>query len=390
MRFSHEIERLQPQMVQWRRHLHQFPEPSFHEFETTAFILEHLQKWGIEARKGATGCGVIATVYGQHTGPTVALRADIDALPLQDAKQVDYASKKPNLMHACGHDGHTAALMAAALVLQSHRSSLKGNIRLLFQHAEETCPGGAISLIKEGALEDVAAIYGIHLWSPLPVGTVSSAAGPLMAAADEFAIEIQGKGGHGGFPHESIDSIHIGSQVVVNLQSIVSRKVDPGDACVISIGSFHAGDAFNIIPDSCRISGTVRTFDEQLRKRVQEQMNQIVEHTCKMHDAKAEIQYYRGYPALCNDRVEYERFREITGSLSCFRQVEVSPLIMAGEDFSYYLQKVPGCFMFVGAGNRQRGIDAFHHHPLFDIDEHALGHAAQLLLAMAMDGMEKI
>jgi amidohydrolase len=287
-------------------------------------------------------------------------------------------------MHACGHDAHTAALLAVAKMFAENKDELPGDVRFLFQPAEEISPGGAAPMIADGALDGVDRVYGVHLWTPFPAGTIYSAPGPLMAAADEFVIHIRGKGGHGGLPHQTVDSILVGSHLVVNLQTIVSRSVDPTEPGVVSIGKFQAGNGFNVIAETCSINGTVRSFDDKVRETIVSRMERICAHTGEMFGADIQLDYKPGYPPVVNDKAETERFFRVAESLFGAERVQASPLIMAGEDFSYYLQRVPGCFMFVGAGNPAAGIKAPHHHPMFDIDESAMLQSAQLLASMAV------
>ncbi|SDD99177.1 amidohydrolase [Paenibacillus sp. UNCCL117] len=379
------LEAAYPDMVEWRRHLHRHPELSYRESETAAFVASKLRGWGLEVREQAgKGHGVVARLRGASPGPTVALRADMDALPIQDEKACDYASTVPGVMHACGHDAHTATLLAVAKVLSEHPESVRGQVVFIFQPAEETTPGGALGLIEEGVLEDVDVIYGIHLWTPFEVGTAACRPGPAMAAADEFVIEITGRGGHGGLPHEAIDSVLVASQLVVNLQSIVSRSADPTEPCVVSVGSIHSGTTFNIIAETAVLKGTVRTFDNSLRMKVRQRLETIVEQTCLMHGATYELDYKMGYPPVINHPEEAERF-DRAARRTFGEHAQRSPLIMAGEDYAYYLEKVPGCFMFVGAGHAQRGIVHPHHHPRFDIDERSMLHAAKLFVDMLLD-----
>lgn len=369
------------QVVKWRRHLHRHPELSYFERETSAFVAKHLREWGWDVRTDVGGHGIIADLSTNAPGRTVALRADMDALPIQDAKNTDYASQVAGVMHACGHDGHTAALMGVAKLLAESKESLQGNVRLLFQPAEEIPPGGAAAMIKDGALDGVDAIYGVHLWSPLPAGTVQTVGGPMMAAADEFTVHIKGKGGHGGLPHQAIDSVVVASHGVVNLQSIVSRNVDPTLPSVISVGSIHGGTSFNVIASECKLQGTVRTFQKELRGYMKKRVEEVVENTCRMFGASYELNYLLGYPPLVNDNAESEFVLRKAGELFGADRIGTSPLIMAAEDFSYYLERVPGCFIFVGAGSET--VTAPHHHPLFDIDESSLETSVKLLYALA-------
>lgn len=377
------LKSLFPDMVAWRRHLHRNPELSYQERHTSAFLADLLKSWGLQVKERVGGWGIVAEVRGGKPGATVALRADMDALPIQDEKTCEYASAVPGVMHACGHDAHTSALLAVAKLFAGRSGELAGNVRLLFQPAEEVSPGGAAPMIADGALDGVDAIYGVHLWTPFPAGSVCAAPGPVMAAADEYVIQIRGKGGHGGLPHETVDSIVVGAQLVVNLQTIVSRSIDPVEPCVVSVGKFSAGNSFNVIAETCTINGTVRTFDTRVRDRVVERMKDICDRTGDMYGADIRLDYKEGYPPVVNDAAETERFFQVATHLFGPERVNRCPLIMAGEDFAYYLQRVPGCFMFVGAGNAQAGIVSPHHHPRFDIDESAMLQSAALLAGMA-------
>ncbi|GAA3407134.1 amidohydrolase [Paenibacillus hodogayensis] len=385
---AHRLQTMFPDMVAWRRHLHRNPELSYEEKRTSGFVADQLRQWGIDVRTGVGGYGVVGHVRGTADGPTVALRADMDALPIQDEKTSEYASTVPGVMHACGHDAHTAALLAVAKLFADNREELKGSVKLLFQPAEEVSPGGAAPMIREGALDGVDAVYGVHLWTPFPAGTVYSAPGPVMAAADEFTIEIKGKGGHGGLPHETVDSIMVAAQLIVSLQTIVSRSTDPVAPSVVSIGSIQAGSSFNVIAETCRLNGTVRSFDTAIRDGIVDRMKQICAATAHMYGAEIILDYKPGYPPVVNDEAEAERFFRVAAHVFGAERAARSPLIMAGEDFSYYLHRVPGCFMFVGAGNAEAGIVSPHHHPKFDIDETAMLQSATLLASMAVDYME--
>ncbi|OME83171.1 peptidase M20 [Paenibacillus sp. FSL A5-0031] len=370
-------------MINWRRHLHQYPELSFHERVTSSWIATQLSELGIEVQTGVGGHGLIATIKGDQPGPVIALRADIDALPIQDEKKCEYASKVPNVMHACGHDAHTSTLLAIASYYSANRSAICGERRLLFQPAEEVTPGGAMPMIKDGALDGVDVIYGVHLWTPLAYGLVSSKPGAFMSAADEFVIDIVGRGGHGGLPHQAIDAIMIGSTLVQSVQSIVSRNVNPLHPAVVTIGSFQAGTTNNVIAERCRLKGTVRSFDEQTRMMIHDRLKSLVTHICQMHGAEFDYQMRIGYPPVVNDEEEAERFFKVGERLFGESAVVRSEAITVAEDFSYYLEKVPGCFMFVGAGNESCGATYAHHHPKFDIDERAMQRAARLLIGMA-------
>jgi amidohydrolase len=377
-----ELEALYDEMVVWRRHMHQHPELSFHEVETPAFIVEKLESFGVEVRTHVGGRGVVGLIKGGKPGNTIALRADFDGLPIQDEKETPYKSLVPGVMHACGHDGHTATLLAVAKVLSENRAELAGNVVLLHQHAEEVVPGGAIAMIEDGCLDGVDVVYGTHLISGIPYGKYGYRKGNLMAAADMVEIKIQGRGGHGASPHETIDSIAIGAQIVNQLQLLVSRQVDPLQPAVVTIGSFHAGNAHNIIADSASMVGTVRTFDEGVRDHLEKEIKNIVEGVCSAFHAKGEVIYTRGYPAVKNHEKETDVFLEVVQNyLDPEMAFEVPPQ-MGGEDFAYYLKEKPGIFFYTGAGNSEIGADYPHHHPKFDFDERAMVNAGKAFLGL--------
>jgi amidohydrolase len=377
-----ELEALYDEMVVWRRHMHQHPELSFHEVETPAFIVEKLESFGVEVRTHVGGRGVVGLIKGGKPGNTIALRADFDGLPIQDEKETPYKSLVPGVMHACGHDGHTATLLAVAKVLSENRAELAGNVVLLHQHAEEVVPGGAIAMIEDGCLDGVDVVYGTHLISGIPYGKYGYRKGNLMAAADMVEIKIQGRGGHGASPHETIDSIAIGAQIVNQLQLLVSRQVDPLQPAVVTIGSFHAGNAHNIIADSASMVGTVRTFDEGVRDHLEKEIKQIVEGVCSAFHATGKVIYTRGYPAVKNHEKETDVFLEVVQNyLDPEMAFEVPPQ-MGGEDFAYYLKEKPGIFFYTGAGNSEIGAGYPHHHPKFDFDERAMVNAGKAFLGL--------
>ncbi|QYK68136.1 M20 family metallopeptidase [Paenibacillus sp. S02] len=377
------FDRLQENMVEWRRHLHKNPEISFQESKTAAFVADKLESWGIEIRRQVGGHGVVGTIRGAKPGPVVMLRADMDALPIQDEKECEYRSSVDGAMHACGHDGHTSALLGTAYYFSLNRDELQGEIRLLFQPAEELLPGGAVSVIKDGILEGVDVIYGIHLWTPFPVGTAASCAGPLMAAADDFYIEITGKGGHAGMPQSTNDSVVAGSALVMQLQSVVSRSVDPLRPAVLTVGTIQGGSAQNVIAETCRLSGTIRTFDEETRTVMKERLHEVTELTAATYGTTAQLRYIMGYPPVVNDTHEASRFFNEAKSVFGEENVQEASKLMPAEDFAYYLERVPGCFMFVGAGNPVKGAVYPHHHPKFDFDEDAMINAVRLFIAMS-------
>lgn len=377
-----ELEEALPQMVEWRRYMHQQPELSFEETETAAFIADKLRAFGLEVNTGIGGNGVTGFLQGKTPGKTVALRADFDALPIPDEKNVAYRSQNPNAMHACGHDGHTAALLGLAKVLSSHPDALKGNVLFVFQHAEEKPPGGAKSMIETGLLNEVDYVYAAHLASDLPLGQIALGSGVRMAAVDKFKITVQGKGGHGARPQQAVDSIVIGSQLVTALQQIVSRHVDPLKSAVVTIGVFQAGQAFNVIADTAVLEGTVRTFDPAVRKQTESDIRTITEGLTRALGAEAAIEYINGYPALVNDAAETERAgSRIEQVLESGRTVEFEPS-MGAEDFAYFLNERPGTYIRVGSHNGKPETQYPHHHPKFDFDEQALLDIGQALIAI--------
>lgn len=380
-----ELQLAEEQIIAWRRHLHQHPELSFQETNTPAFIAEQLAGFDIEVKTGVGGNGVVGYLQGGEPGPTIAFRADFDALPIQDEKETPYKSTVPGVMHACGHDGHTAALLGVARVLGKFRSELRGNVRFLFQHAEEKPPGGAKFMIEDGCLDGVDAVYGIHLSSDIPYGLAGLREGPAMAAADAFEVTIAGKGGHGAKPHTTVDPILIGSQIVVGLQQIVSRRVSPVQSAVVTVGMFQGGTAFNVIPNKVSLAGTVRTFDKELRESIKEEIGSVINGLCAAYHAKPEIRYTYGYPALVNAKEETARAQKLIRLAlgeDSFLELEQA---MGAEDFAYYLEHRPGAFIHVGARNEDERTQYPHHHPRFDIDERALLQSGKLFLAIAAD-----
>lgn len=378
------LEKYYEEMVSIRRHLHQHPELSFKEEKTAKYIQTYYEKLGIEVRGQVGGNGVVAKIYGKKPGKTIALRADFDALPIQDEKDVPYKSLVPGVMHACGHDGHTATLLVLAKVLHEMREELEGNYVIVHQHAEEYAPGGAISMIKDGCLDEVDVIFGTHLWASEPTGTIQYRVGPVMAAADRFEITIQGKGGHGAQPHRTKDAIVTASQLVINLQQIVSRKVNPIDSAVVTVGSFVSGNAFNVIADRAKLIGTVRTFNEEVRAYIEEEMERIIKGTCYTANSTYDYMYSRGYPAVVNHKDETDYLVKCAKQIDGVTNIEETEPHMGGEDFAYYLQHVKGTFFFTGAKPVYTNENYPHHHPKFDIDEKAMLIAAKTLGAAAI------
>ncbi|MDV2683424.1 M20 family metallopeptidase [Alkalihalophilus lindianensis] len=379
------LESYYSEMVELRRTLHQHPELSFEEVKTPELIADYLEALGVEVKRNVGGRGVVGYIRGGKPGKTVALRADFDALPIEEETGLSFASKVPGVMHACGHDGHTATLLVVAKVLMKHQQDLEGTVVLIHQFAEELAPGGAIAMIEDGCLEGVDAIFGTHLWSTMPLGEIGYRRDAIMAAADRFEIEFHGRGGHGASPHETIDAIAVGTSVVQNLQHIVSRNVDPLKSAVLSVGSFHAGGAFNVIADRAKVVGTVRTFESEVQDMMIERLEQVTKGVCDAMGATYQFEYKKGYPAVINDPLETDRFVRVAIDLQGEELVKEMAPVMGGEDFAYYLQHVPGTFFFTGAGNVDQGIIYPHHHPKFDFDESAMLVAGKLLTSAAID-----
>ncbi|TAK20667.1 MAG: amidohydrolase [Chloroflexota bacterium] len=362
------------QVVLDRRHLHVHPELGFQERQTSRFIADRLRALGIETRTGIAETGVVGIIRGGRPGKTVLLRADIDALPIEEENDVPYRSTVPGVMHACGHDGHTAILLGTAQVLSERRANLRGNVVLAFQPCEEKPPGGAQAMIAQGVMDDpkVDAVFGLHLSQELPVGTVAARPGPIMAAADMFRLEIAGKGGHAARPHECVDAGLVAAQVMVALHALVAREVNPLDPAVITIGMIQAGTAPNIIPDRALLRGTTRTFDTELRERLARRIEEVATSVAAAMRATCVCTYEWGYPSVVNEAVSTAFVADIARSVVGEARLVERDQSMGGEDFAYFLQRAPGCFFNVGTRNEDRGLVWGHHHPRFDIDEAAL------------------
>lgn len=377
-KIHHAIEEYYPETVKIRRYLHQHPELSFQETETAKYIANFYETVGIPYQANIGGNGVIATLKGGKAGKTVALRADFDALPIQDEKDVPYKSTVPGVMHACGHDGHTATLLTLAKVMKEFQDELEGTIVFLHQHAEEYAPGGAKPIIESGALDQVDAVFGTHLWSTVPVGVLHTSKSAFMAGADRFEVTIQGQGGHGAYPHETKDAIVIGSEVISQLQQIISRRLDPLETAVVTVGIFEAGTAFNVIADQAKLTGTVRYFNPDIQDTIKEEMEKIIKGICVSNDASYQFDYFKGYPPLINHPEGAEIVLRASKNVEEIEKAELVPPVMGGEDFAYYMMEKPGAYFFTGAN--KEGNPYPHHHPKFDIDEKALPIAAKTLI----------
>ena len=373
-------------MINLRETIHMYPEDGFSEFTTSKIIIEELEKLGIKVQKNVAKTGVVGLIEGKYPGKTVLLRADMDALKIQEQADVEYKSKIDGMMHACGHDGHVAGLLGAAMILNELKDNLHGNVKLVFQPAEER-DGGALPMIEEGVLENpkVDAAFAVHLWGYLNEGEVHLKEGPMMASPDIFNIKVIGKGGHGAVPQESIDPIVITCQIVNSLQTIVSRKINPLDPVVITCGRIQGGDCHNVIPNEVELEGTIRTFNEETRNWVPKVMEHLIRGITTSQGAAYEFKYEPKYPALINDKYmtsfAKESLKKVVGEENVFDLKEPN---MGGEDFAYFAQKVPSAFIFVGIANN-KSEPVIHHNPYFKWDSKNVGILAQSLSQIAID-----
>ncbi|PIC63956.1 N-acyl-L-amino acid amidohydrolase [Sporosarcina sp. P13] len=367
------VEEVFPKVIEWRRHLHQHPELSFEEYETSKYIEEQLKKFsGIEITR-PTKTSVMGRLKGlAGEGKTIAMRADIDALPIHEDTGVEFESQVEGKMHACGHDGHTSILLGTAKILSEMKETLTGEFVFLFQHAEELPPGGAQEMVKAGVLDGVDCILGMHLWSTLPVGEIQVTKGPMTSASDVFDITVKGKSGHASQPENAIDALAIGSQIVSNLQQIVSRVLSPLESGVVSCTRFHSGEAYNVIPDQAIIGGSVRSLSNDVREKIKTSIESISTNIAKAHGATAELDYQYGYDPVFNDiDLSTAVLQHLTDFFTNERVEEVPP-VLGGEDFSAFSNIVPGCYIGVGAMQKRDDVFYPHHHPRFEINEQAL------------------
>jgi amidohydrolase len=380
---SPDVQALLPDLVALRRDLHQNPELSHEETRTAAQVVAFLGESGLALRTNVGGAGVVADTHGDSRR-TVLLRVDMDGLPIQEQSGAPYASRVPGVMHACGHDGHTAMGASAARILA--RRQLPGRVRMIFQPAEEG-ERGAQGMVAEGVMDGVDLALGIHLWNELPVGTIGVKAGPLMAAVDRLKIVIHGRGGHGAKPHRSADPVVAAAHVVTALQTVVSREVSPVQPAVVTIGAIHGGTAFNVIPDEVTLTGTIRTFDGDLRRSMPERITRLASGVAAGLQCRAEVEIKVGNPAVINDASVAALARRAAARVVGEQDVVVPEPTMGGEDMAIYFERVPGCFVFIGSANPARGLDQPHHSPRFDFDEAALAIGCEFLLQAAEEAL---
>jgi amidohydrolase len=385
-----EANKIREDIVNLRRQIHMRPELSMEEYKTSELVKNLLNSWGIETKRVA-GTGIVGLLKGKGPGKTVALRADMDALPIPDKKNVEYASREEGKMHACGHDAHTAGLLGAALLLSRYKEYFPGQVKFLFQPAEEK-KGGALPMIKEGVMENpkVDGVFGLHCNPGLQVGKIGVTYGKAYASSDIYEICIKGKGTHGAEPHKGIDAIAVGAQIVTALQNIVSRNTDPVDAAVVTIGEFHAGYQKNIVADRAELSGIIRTLDPKTREKTKETLIKLVTGIATAMGAEAEIQMTPSYPSLINDNgmvdLVLSAGKKLIGENNV---IVVEKPTMGVEDFAYFAQLVPAAFFQLGVGNEAKGIIHPLHNSLFDIDEDALPIASAILSSVAVDFLNK-
>ena len=372
-------------IVAIRRDIHQHPELRFDVERTAGIAAKELESLGMHVKTGIGKTGVVGDLEVSGARKRIALRADMDALPIQELTDVPYKSKIDGKAHLCGHDAHTAMLIGTARILSHFKDELNANIRFVFQPCEEAYPGGAQAMISDGVLDDVDEIYGIHVFPLFPVGQYATCAGPMLAQSDIFDITITGRGGHAAFPHLTVDPIVLGVQFVNAVQSIVARNVNPLDSAVVSITQFHGGDAKNVIPPSVTLGGTVRTLDKDVQKHVRTQLENLLAGIVKAHDATYTFSYQEGCPVTYNHEPCVETVVSTAHSLVGEENVNypISP-ILGGEDFACYSQKIPACFVMVGAGNEQKGIVNMCHHPQFDIDERCMIYGMALTVSLGL------
>lgn len=372
-------------VIQCRHYLHSHPELSTKEVNTTRFIKEELEKMGVEVQEfeGITGC--VGTIKGDKPGKTVMLRADIDALPITENPGKSYCSLNPGVMHACGHDCHTSMLLGAAKILSAHRDEIHGTVKLIFQMAEEIGRKSE-EYVKRGALEGVDAIFGMHIWSAVPAGKVNFESGERMACSDRFTIKIHGKSSHGSAPHEGKDAIIAGAAAIQALQTIPSRINNPFNALVVTVGIFNGGTKENIIADQAELTGTVRAFNREFRNSMPEVIKSVVEPVVKGYGCSAEVDYYFGPSPLINDHEDLVQIARGAASKEMGEDALIPLKKMTGaEDFSVYMETVPGVFGYLGCRNEEKGIIAAHHHPALDVDEDVLYHGTGIYVQFALD-----
>ena len=390
---KNEAEELFPQLVAWRRDFHMHPELGFEEVRTAGIVADHLRDLGLEVSTGVGKTGVVALVEGDGTpadAPTVMLRFDMDALPITEQTGLDFCSQNPGVMHACGHDGHTAIGMGVAQLLSKHRAELTGHVKLVFQPAEEGL-GGARAMIADGALDSPtpSAAFGLHLWSRLPLNQIVVQSGPLWARADSFSLTIQGQGGHGAVPHETVDATLIASQLIVAWQSILSRNIDPTETAVLTVGSIQSGTAGNIISGEATLLGTIRTFNDAVNELLVRRMREIADGICQAFGATYTLDIFGSTPVTQNSEAGAVLMHKVATELVGEEQVTQITPMMVGEDMAEFLNRVPGCYILVGASDPAEEMHSPHHNPTFDFDERMMPTGVAALTSAALVYLEE-
>jgi amidohydrolase len=372
-----------------RRDFHRHPELGFQEVRTAGIVASELIDLGLEVSTGVGKTGVVATLEGGSQEPIVLVRFDMDALPIQEETGAEYASQTPGIMHACGHDGHTAAGLAVARMLDAHKGDLKGTVKFVFQPAEEGL-GGAEAMVADGVLENPRPdlSLSLHLWNDKPVGWIGVTPGPAMSASDRFTVKIIGRGGHGASPYLAIDPVVAGAQVISALQNIVARNVNPLESAVVTVTSMTGGEAFNVIPETVELKGTIRSFNPQVRMLVLERFEQITTGVAEAMSCRAEVELRRVTPAVVNDPEMAKRVQEVAARVFPDSMIDNQERTMGSEDMAYMMEDIPGCYFFVGSANHESGLDAAHHHPKFDFDESALPRAAALMASAVVEFLD--
>lgn len=372
--------------VAMRRDFHMYPEIGFELYRTAGIVSNELKNYGLQVKTGINKTGVVGDLKISKARKTIALRADMDALPMQELNDIPYKSQNQMCAHMCGHDAHTAMLLGAAKLLSKLKNELEVNVRFIFQPSEEAWPGGAPGMIREGVLEGVDEIYALHVWPTLQTGQFGICKGPAMAQPDGFDIKIKGRGGHAAAPHLAIDPILIASQIIQTLQLIISQNVNSTDNAVLTVTQIHGGTCYNVIPDECNINGTVRTYEKETQKMIKKRIFEVTESISKAFGAVAEVKYYEGYPVTYNHEETAEKVRDIAASLVGNQSVSYpAQKAMFGEDFAYYTEKTKGCFIHLGCGNESKKLTRMLHDPQFNIDENCLIFGTALFLELALN-----
>lgn len=379
-----EAEKLYPEAVKMRRDFHRHPELGFKEVRTAKVVADYLRALNLEVTEGVGKTGVVAVLSGDQAGKTVALRADMDALPIQEETGLDFASEIPGVMHACGHDGHTAMLLQVAKLLSSMKSRLKGRVKFIFQAAEELSHGGATLMCQEGAVDDVDAIFGLHIWPTLETGHIGVLSGPMMASADYGYVTVKGKTGHGSQPHKAVDACVVAAQAILGIQTVVSRQIDALDPAVISIGSISGGTAANVIADEVKFAFTVRALSKENREKVPVLVERTIKGITESAGATYEFNYDYCLPPVINDSKAVALVEEVGKQLlGEDKVIRLSKPVMGSEDFSFFQEKVPGAYFFLGGKNEEKGIVPLAHNSKYNFDEDAMLTGISMMASIA-------